>query len=60
MFLIIFTGNYNFFNWFSIALCLPLVNDYWIASWTRHQSVGRFYFVVRWWLGLLVFELTAL
>ena len=31
MVLIILTGNYNFFNWVSIVMCLSLVDDDFIA-----------------------------
>ncbi|ESO04582.1 hypothetical protein HELRODRAFT_99479 [Helobdella robusta] len=33
MFVIILTGNYNFFNWVSIVMCLSLVDDRFLACW---------------------------
>lgn len=37
MFLILLTGNYTYFNWLTIALCLPLVNDRHWPHWLREK-----------------------
>lgn len=47
MVLILLTGNYTFFNWLTIALCLPLIPDhFWrprrlfALSETEHESIA--------------------
>jgi predicted DCC family thiol-disulfide oxidoreductase YuxK len=39
--LILLTGNYAFFNWLTLALCLPLLDDFILAKWFPH-NFGRF------------------
>jgi len=42
MLLIIVTGNYTYFNWLTIVLCLPLVDDrLWPARLRRALSLGE-------------------
>jgi hypothetical protein len=39
MLLVLATGNYTYFNWLTIALCLPLVPDR-VWRWRRKKSVS--------------------
>lgn len=42
MLLICLTGNYTFFNWLTICLCLPLVADrYWPGKWFTLGISGK-------------------
>lgn len=44
MALILLTGNYTYFNWLTIAICLPLVQDklwpLWFRRWLRFEPLG--------------------
>lgn len=44
MVLILLTGNYTYFNWLTIVLCLPLVQDklwpLWFRQWLRFETLG--------------------
>ena len=48
--LIIFTGNYNFFNLLAIALLLPILDDEHLVtilpSWLGEESVIYRYFIM--------------
>ena len=62
--LILLTGNYAFFNWLTIALCVLLLDDrFWERLFRRHHRVrerkspGR---PVRWTLALLTILVLAL
>jgi len=37
MLLVLLTGNYTYFNWLTIALCLPLVHDRCWPEWLRRR-----------------------
>jgi hypothetical protein len=39
---IIVTGNYTFFNWLTLALCLPLLDDFALARVLPHNLVNRY------------------
>ncbi|KAI0228778.1 Lipase maturation factor 2 [Lamellibrachia satsuma] len=41
MFLIILTGNYNFFNWLYMVVCLPLVTDGFLWRWMGYTPSAR-------------------
>jgi len=38
MLLILLTGNYNFFNIVTIFLCLSVVDDEWLSSWSAAHT----------------------
>lgn len=38
--LIILSGNYNFFNLLTLALCLSLLDDQHVHFWLRKRSIG--------------------
>ncbi|MDF1862879.1 MAG: lipase maturation factor family protein [Verrucomicrobiales bacterium] len=44
MVLILFTGNYTYFNWLTIVLCLPLIHDRlwpeWFHNWLKFVPEG--------------------
>ena len=52
MFLIILTGNYNFFNWLYMVVCLPLVTDGFLRRWMGYTPPGRWQGVYRWVRGV--------
>ncbi|XP_061577923.1 lipase maturation factor 2a [Cololabis saira] len=39
--LIIFSGNYNFFNLLTLALCLPLLDDQHVRFWLRKKDKAK-------------------
>jgi hypothetical protein len=41
MILIILTGNYNFFNWLTIVLCLALIDDDWLSGKSNKPEEKR-------------------
>lgn len=40
--LILLTGNYTFFNWLTLALCLLLLDDFLLANWLPANFRARF------------------
>ncbi|MBP6785520.1 MAG: lipase maturation factor family protein, partial [Verrucomicrobiales bacterium] len=44
MSLILITGNYTYFNWLTIVLCLPLIHDrvwpMWLRTWLQFEPLG--------------------
>ncbi|MAS94540.1 MAG: hypothetical protein CMO55_15180 [Verrucomicrobiales bacterium] len=44
MLLILLTGNYTYFNWLTIVLCIPLIHDRlwpnWFRNWVRFKPLG--------------------
>ena len=44
MSLILITGNYTYFNWLTITLCLPLIHDrlwpLWFRKWLQFEPLG--------------------
>jgi hypothetical protein len=41
--LILLTGNYTFFNWLTIALCVPLRDDFFLRRVVRRRENPREY-----------------
>jgi len=39
--LILLTGNYTFFNWLTLALCIPLLDDFFLAKLIPHRFTSR-------------------
>ena len=42
--LILLTGNYTFFNWLTIALCILLLDDDFLRHWLPQRFVNKFQF----------------
>jgi predicted DCC family thiol-disulfide oxidoreductase YuxK len=52
--LILLTGNYAFFNWLAIALCIFLIDDSWLPSVKSKSVAGRAHRAVAWSMTILI------
>lgn len=51
--LILLTGNYTFFNWLTIVLCIPLLPDSYLPHWVRIEPLLPSNFIVNGILNLI-------